>query len=99
MSQSPPFAALRATLERADSDLAGGDAESASLAMAAAADICRDLHARGVQVNPQDIGPLREIAARCGTSLARLASALNAESLRDDNHRRALLTYRTFRPR
>lgn len=99
MSQSPPWTALRAILERIEADLARGDTESADAAMAAAVDVCDDMRGSGIQIPPDATEALQELAARCGKSLAGLARALDAESLRDDNHRRALLTYQASRPR
>lgn len=99
MSQSPSWTALQTVLERAESDLARGDAESANIAMAAAANICRSLQGGGLQLSPQDAAALQNLTERCGTSLGRLVRALNAASLRDDNRRRALLTYQASRSR
>ncbi len=99
MSHSPPWTALQTVLERAESDLARGDAESANIAMAEAADICRALQGGGLQISPQNAAALQNLTESCGISLARLVRALNAESLRDDNHRRALLTYQASRSR
>ena len=99
MSQSPLWTALHAILERTEADLARGDTASADTAMAAAEGICHDMRDSGIQIPPDAMEALQELAARCGTSLAGLARALNTESLRDDNHRRALLTYQASRPR
>jgi hypothetical protein len=99
MSQSQPWTALRTILERAESALKRGDAESADVAMGEAATLCHDSRVSETPIAPGALEALQELTARCGTSLAGLARALNTESLRDDNHRRALLTYQTSRPR
>ncbi len=86
-------AELLKTLAQADAALAVDDTAAAGVAMALAADLCRRVQAAGLGVPPHELGMLRALADRCGPALARLGQDLNAESFRDDNHRRGLRTY------
>jgi hypothetical protein len=89
----PPAEELVSELGRAEAALACDDTETANVAMAAAADLCRRLQAAGVVVPPAELAVLRALAERCGLALTRLGQDLNAESFRDDNHRRGVDTY------
>jgi hypothetical protein len=86
-------------LEQAESALARGEHDTADTAMSAAAEICRRMQSAGVPIPNEEIGALQALVARCGTLLERMAAELNAESLRDDNHRRGLLTYQASQVR
>src|SRR5262245_10033636 len=93
MSSTSPAAELVSILGRAEAALARGDSEAANVDMKAGADLCRRLQAAGITVPARELGVLRELADRCGVALARIAKELNAESLRDENHRRGIVTY------
>lgn len=93
MSTTSPAVELVSSLGRAEAALARGDSEAADVEMKAAADLCRRLQAAGVSVPARELGVLRELADRLGVALAQLARELNAESLRDENHRRGIVTY------
>jgi hypothetical protein len=86
---------LATLLGRADVALAHGDTTAADVAMAEAADLCRRLQAAGLGVPADELGILRDLAERCGLALTRLGQELNAESFRDDNHRRGMVMYQT----
>jgi uncharacterized membrane protein YccC len=88
-----PSTELAEQLGRAEAALGRDDLETADALMAGAADLCRRLQTSGLGVPPAELAQLRELAERCGASLTRLSRALNAESLRDDNHRRGISTY------
>jgi exosome complex RNA-binding protein Csl4 len=82
-------------LERAAAALAAGDSDAADREMDQAAAVCSALQARGVTIPAAELGAVQAVAERCGMALMRLRNDLNAESLRDDNHRRAVLTYQS----
>jgi hypothetical protein len=88
-----PSVELATMLGRADAALARGDMEAADVDMAAAADLCRRLQTAGLGISGTELQGLRDLADRCGVALGRLGEALNAESFRDDNHRRGISTY------
>ena len=85
--------ALQTLLASVEQALATGDCEAADKQMDAAAALCADLQQRGLALPASALPAVRELAERCGAALLRARDALNAESQRDDNHRRALLTY------
>lgn len=94
MNDAPaPSMELATMLGRADAALARGDREAASVDMAAAADLCRRLQMAGLGIPATELQGLRDLADRCGVALGRLGQELNAESFRDDNHRRGISTY------
>lgn len=84
---------LLVALNEAEGALARDDSQAAEAAMAAGAAICRQMQADGQTIPAADLVALQKLATSCGVSLTRIGTALNAESLRDDNHRRALVTY------
>ena len=88
-----PSVELGERLRRAEAALASNDLEAADAQMAAAADLCRRLQAAGLGVPAAELGALRDLADRCGASLTRIGDALNAESMRDENHRRGINSY------
>ena len=93
MTDSDPATALQTMLTAVEQALALGDCEAADQQMGAAAALCADLQGRGITLPSASLPDMRELAERCGAALLRARDALNAESQRDDNHRRALLTY------
>lgn len=93
MTDSDPATVLQTLLASVEQALAAGDCEAADKQMDAAAALCADLQQRGLTLPPATLPAARELAERCGAALLRARDALNAESQRDDNHRRALLTY------
>jgi hypothetical protein len=93
MTINEPASELSTLLASAQQALTANDCEAANKNMDAAAALCAELQQRGVMLSPAELSSLRELAQRCGTALFRARDALNAESQRDDNHRRALLTY------
>lgn len=88
-----PSQELAERLRRVEEALAAKDLEAANAHMTAAADLCRRLQAAGLGVPEAELGALRALADRCGASLSRAGEALNAESLRDGNHRRGITSY------
>jgi hypothetical protein len=88
-----PSRELDERLRKAEAALAAGDLETADTHMAAAADLCRRLQEAGLGVPEAELAALRTLAERCGVSLSRVGEALNAESLRDGNHRRGITSY------
>jgi hypothetical protein len=84
---------LVSELGRAEAALGRDDAETANVAMSAAADVCLRLQAAHIDVPAPELAVLRTLAERCALALDRLRLRLNAESLRDDNHRRGVETY------
>lgn len=88
-----PSQELAEGLRRVEAALAANDLETADTHMTAAADLCRRLQAAGLGVPEEELGALRALAERCGVSLARVGGDLNAESLRDGNHRRGITSY------
>jgi len=88
-----PSAELADRLERAQAAMEQDDLETADAHLAAAADLCRRLQAAGLGIPPEELGALRELAERCGTSLVSVGDRLNAESQRDENHRRGIESY------
>jgi hypothetical protein len=84
---------LLTTLTRVETALAAGDSEGAAVDMNSAADLCRRLQAAGMGVPPAELGALRDLWERCGMALTQLGENLNAESFRDDNHRRGVGVY------
>jgi len=88
-----PSVELAERLRRAQEALAKNDLGAADGHMAAAADLCRRMQEAGLGVPAEEIDGLREMARRCGDALARAGESLNAESLRDDNHRRGITAY------
>ena len=93
MTDLDPAITLQTLLAKVEQALATGDCEEADKHMDAAAALCADLQQRGVTLPASALPAVRELAQRCGAALLRARDALNAESQRDDNHRRALLTY------
>ena len=88
-----PSEELAERLRLVEAALAANDVETADTHMTAAADLCRRLQAAGLGVPEAELGGLRALAERCGVSLLRVGEALNAESLRDGNHRRGITSY------
>jgi hypothetical protein len=88
-----PSQELAERLRQVEEALGANDVETADIHMAAAADLCRRLEAAGLGVPEAELGVLRALAERCGVSLSRVGEALNAESLRDGNHRRGITSY------
>jgi hypothetical protein len=93
MTDSDPTTALQTLLASAEQALTAGDCEEADKQMDAAAALCAELQQRGLTLSAGALPAVRELADRCGAALLRARDALNAESQRDDNHRRAMLTY------
>jgi hypothetical protein len=89
----PPSQELAERLRRVEEALSANDLDTADAHMSAAADLCRRLQAAGLGVPQAELGALRALADRCGVSLSRVGDALNAESLRDGNHRRGMSSY------
>ena len=88
-----PWVELGERLRRAQESLAQNDLGAADAHMAAAADLCRRMQDAGLGVPAEELEALRDVARRCGEALARAGHSLNAESLRDDNHRRGINAY------
>ena len=88
-----PSIELAERLQRAQEALVSGDLGTADAHMAAAADLCRRMQEAGLGVPAEEIEGLRDVARRCGEAIARAGQTLNAESLRDDNHRRGINAY------
>ena len=88
-----PSIELAERLGRAEAALAQDDLDAADLHMASAADLCRRLQAAGLGIPTQELDALRDLAERCGVSLVRVGERLNAESQRDENHRRGIVSY------
>jgi hypothetical protein len=98
MNNLDPVVELVAMMGQAQAALTKGDMDAANVAMDAAAGLCRGLQAAGVSVPEAEMEGLRELTARCGLELARLGNELNAESFRDDNHRRGITIYNNVSP-
>jgi hypothetical protein len=88
-----PQRELMDALQRTEAALAAGDGEAANLAMAGGVDLCRRLHEAGVPIPAEEADGIRALAERCGVALAAFGKRLNAESFRDDNHRRGIQSY------
>lgn len=88
-----PSTELADRLARAEAALQQDDLETADGHLAAAADLCRRLQAAGLGIPLQELGELRTLAERLGISLASVGERLNAESQRDENHRRGIVSY------
>lgn len=88
-----PSIELAERLRQAEEALAKNDLSAADAHMAAAAALCRRMQEAGLGVPAEEIEGLRDAASRCGEALARAGQSLNAESLRDDNHRRGISAY------
>lgn len=88
-----PTAELADRLRKADEALARNDLDVADAQMRAAAELCRRLQQAGLGVPEADLGTLRALAERCGAALDRIGRSLEADSLRDENHRRGIATY------
>jgi uncharacterized membrane protein YccC len=88
-----PSAELADRLGRAQAALEQDDLETADAHLASAADLCRRLQAAGLGIPPEELATLRDLAERCGTSLVSVGERLNAESQRDENHRRGIESY------
>ena len=93
MASQTPSVELADRLHRAQEALAQNDLSAADGHMAAAAELCRRMQEAGLGVPADEIEGLRDVARRCGEALARAGQSLNAESLRDDNHRRGINAY------
>lgn len=93
-SGSPtPSVELADRLRRAEEALGKNDLAAADAQMAAAAELCRRLQEAGLGVPAEEVAALKAVAERCGQALARVGKALNAESQRDENHRRGISSY------
>jgi hypothetical protein len=99
MSGSTPHAALAEALARAETALAAGDVAAAAREMAEAADLCRRLQAAGLPVPAEHAESLGALSARCGEHLDRLASELQVDSRRNEQHRRGIVSYTGSRVR
>lgn len=88
-----PSQELADRLRRVEEALGANDLETADIHMAGAAELCRRLQAAGLGVPEAELGALQALAERCGVSLSRAGEALNADSLRDGNHRRGIISY------
>ena len=88
-----PWVELGERLRRAQEALAKNDLAAADGHMAAAADLCRRMQEAGLGVPAEEIEGLRDVARRCGEALVQAGQTLNADSLRDDNHRRGINAY------
>ncbi|MEP6653003.1 MAG: hypothetical protein ABJA82_06565 [Myxococcales bacterium] len=97
MTDSDPATTLQTLLASVEQALAAGDCAAADEQMDAAAALCADLQGRGLTLPSSALPAVREVAERCGAALLRARDALNAESQRDDNLRRAILTYGQLR--
>ena len=93
MNAPSPSAELLDLLAQADAAFARDDRESSLASIHEAADLCRRLQAAGVTVPAAELTALRELGARCGLAIERMARALYAASFREDNHRRGIATY------
>jgi|SRR5450432_993663 len=99
MSQLPSPTELLTVLEQTEAALSSGDTEAADRTMSAAAELCRRMQAAGTSIPAADLQLMQGLAEQCGRSLMRLERALNAESQRDEKHRRGLMTYQASQRR
>lgn len=85
---------LKAALTRSVAALEAGDLDAASTDMEAAAELCGRLQTAGVRVPGPELAQLRELYQRCGVFLVQSGEKLNADSFRDEQHRRGMEAYR-----
>lgn len=95
MSTTAPSAdELKVALGRAVAALEAGDLDTASGDMEAAAELCGRLQTAGVRIPGPELAQLRELYERCGVFLVQTGEKLNADSFREEQHRRGVEAYR-----
>jgi len=99
MTDQDPSTELMALLGRAAEAMNSGDCDAAEREMAVAAALCERLQNAGVTLPAGQLAAVQEVAEQCGLALKRVGKELNAESQRDENHRRAFLTYQATQRR